>query len=132
MKKIFAIVLLLSLCLSLVGCDKYYSSYSALASVRSNTADKAYLSFASLNGRMVFKLRPSEKSVLKYDTELGEGRITVSYDTDGAQKELISLTGEDAKVGDGITVDKGITVYVIVDAESAKNGKITVNLEETE
>jgi len=132
MKRLLIALLLLSLCLSLVGCDRYYSSYSSIASVRSNTADKAYISFMSLNGRMVFKLRPSERSVLAYEAELSEGSVTVSYDIDGTLTELITLSDTDTRVGDGITVDKDLTVYIVVDAEDAKNGKITVSLKDIE
>ena len=110
MKRLLIALLLLSLCLSLVGCGRYYSSYSSIASVRSNTADKAYISFMSLNGRMVFKLRPSERSVLTYEAELSEGSVTVSYDIDGTLTELITLSDTDTRVGDGITVDKDLTV----------------------
>lgn len=132
MKRLLIALLLLSLCLSLVGCGRYYSSYSSIASVRSNTADKAYISFMSLSGRMVFKLRPSERSVLTYEAELSEGSVTVSYDIDGTLTELITLSDTDTRVGDGITVDKDLTVYIVVDAEDAKNGKITVSLKDIE
>ena len=132
MKRLLIALLLLSLCLSLVGCDRYYSSYSSIASVRSNTNDKAYISFMSLSGRMVFKLRPSERSVLTYEAELSEGSVTVSYDIDGTLTELITLSDTDTRVGDGITVDKDLTVYIVVDAEDAKNGKITVSLKDIE
>ena len=130
MKKLLICILLLSLCLSLVGCGKYYSSYSAIGSVRSNTSDKAYLSFMSLKGRMVFTLRPSERSVIKYETEIGEGKVTVSYDIDGSLTELVELLGEEEKIGEGATVEAGVTVYIIVDATDARNGKITVRLED--
>ena len=132
MKRLLIALLLLSLCLSLVGCDRYYSSYSSIASVRSNTSDKAYISFMSLSGRMVFKLRPRERSVLTYEAELSEGSVTVSYDIDGTLTELITLSDTDTRVGDGITVDKDLTVYIVVDAEDAKNGKITVSLKDIE
>ena len=130
MKKLLIAVLLLSLCLSLVGCGKYYSSYSAIGSVRSNTSDKAYLSFISFQGRMAFTLRPSERSVIKYETELGEGKVTVSYDIDGSLTELVELLGKEEKIGEGATVEAGVTVHIIVDATDAKNGKITVRLED--
>ena len=76
---------------------------------------------------------PSEREVGdKYETELGEGKVTVSYDTDGSLTELVKLLGEEEKIGEGATVEAGVTVYIVVDATDARNGKITVRLEEVE
>ena len=57
--KASAILMAVIVLFCLFGCGKAYSSkYRAVAFVHSNEERSAYMSFSSLEGRMVFKLKP--------------------------------------------------------------------------
>lgn len=57
MKRTFSMIASLIILLLLTGCGKYSSSYKAIGFVHSNSSTSAKMSFYSLDGTMVFKLK---------------------------------------------------------------------------
>lgn len=117
-KHLFVLVIIVLSFFCFVGCVKYSSSYSAIASVRTNTSDTASYSFSSFKGRMVFKLKCKDgcSGQLSYSAKLDSGNLTVYVDHDGTKRELVSL-----KSGDNISssvsgISKG-TVYIIIETD---------------
>ena len=117
-KHLFVLVIIVLSFFCFVGCVKYSSSYSAIASVRTNTSDTASYSFSSFKGRMVFKLKCKDgcSGQLSYSAKLDSGNLTVYVDHDGTKRELVSL-----KSGDNISssvsgISKG-TAYIIIETD---------------
>lgn len=113
---VLAIIVLSFFCF--VGCVKYSSSYSAVASVRTNTSDTASYSFSSFKGRMVFKLKCKADSIgqLTYSGKLDQGSLTVFIDHDNAKRELFSLKSGDSISSSVSGISKG-TVYIIIETD---------------
>lgn len=132
MKKIIAFVLSLVMLVSLCSCGKYVSSYSAIGLVKSNTSHSCRVSFLSLEGTMVFKLKKSEigsEGSISYSVSAEEGEIYLYYDIYGVKEELAHV-----KAGESITdvsgyVEGGHTVYVIIEATGRAHGKVSVELD---
>ncbi|MBQ6066259.1 MAG: hypothetical protein IJK89_05510 [Clostridia bacterium] len=105
------------LAVSLSGCGKYKSHYSATAFVHSNESDHAFMSFWQFEGTMVFQLKckEAEKS-LSYTAKLETGSATVYYDTDGEKTEWFTVAAGDERQDklDGL---KPGTVYIIVETD---------------
>ena len=118
MKKIVILLVSAMLALSLAGCGKYVSSYKALGFVHSNKSDSAYMSFASFEGRMVFKLKSSGEGDLKYSARLESGSAVVYYDFYGDKQELFSISGGEEADSRGGYVEAG-TVYIIVETDGS-------------
>lgn len=130
MKKIVIPLVSAMLALSLAGCGKYVSSYKALGFVHSNRSDSAYMSFASFEGRMVFRLKSSGEGDLKYSARLESGSATVYYDFYGDRQELFSISGGEEAESRGGYVEAG-TVTVIVETDgSCQNGEFRFSLDE--
>ena len=121
MKKIVVLLISAILLLSLTGCGKYFSSYSALGFVHSNTSDSAYMSFYSFSGRMVFRLRSSGEGDLKYTAKLESGNAAVYSDYNGTKQELFSISDGEEFDSHGGYVESG-TVYIIVETDGACRG----------
>ena len=118
MKKHLIIISIIVLLFCLTGCVKYSSSYSAIASVRTNTSDTASYSFSSFKGRMVFKLKCKADSIgqLSYSGKLDQGSLTVYIDHDDAKRELFSLNSGDSISSSLSGISKG-TVYIIIETD---------------
>ena len=130
MKKIVILLVSALLALSLAGCGKYVSSYKALGFVHSNKSDSAYMSFASFEGRMVFKLKSSGEGDLKYSARLESGSAVVYYDFYGDKQELFSISGGEEADSRGGYVEAG-TVYIIVETDGGcQNGEFRFSLDE--
>ena len=130
MKKIVILLVSAMLALSLAGCGKYVSSYKALGFVHSNKSDSAYMSFASFEGRMVFRLKSSGEGDLKYSARLESGSAVVYYDFYGDRQELFSISGGEEADSRGGYVEAG-TVYIIVETDgSCQNGEFRFSLDE--
>ena len=125
MRRVFALLLVfVLLLLSLTGCSKYTSSYSAVAFVHSNESDSAFMNFYTFEGRMVFKLKSPGEGDLKYTAKLESGNATVYYDFHGEKQELFSISGGEEFDGHGGYVEAG-TVYIIVETDGkCQNGDI--------
>ena len=130
MKKIVILLVSAMLALFLAGCGKYVSSYKALGFVHSNRSDSAYMSFASFEGRMVFRLKSSGEGDLKYSARLESGSAVVYYDFYGDKQELFSISGGEEADSRGGYVEAG-TVYIIVETDgSCQNGEFRFSLDE--
>lgn len=132
MKKYFKListvsVLLLTLMLS--GCSAYVSRYKLVASVRTNTSKEASLSFYSMEGSIVFKLKQkSDSGIMKYSMDLEGGSINVYYDNGNGKTPLSIVNGGNRSFSQ-IEVKKG-TIYIIIETkEKCTNGNFKFNLE---
>lgn len=132
MKKILLCVLCLALLLSATSCTPYVSSYKALMFVRTENGDHGSISFSSLEGRYVMKLKMSgagQEGSIHCKASLKEGEINVYYDIFGVKELLFNL-----KAGEGIDerrgyIESGHTVYIIVETVTpARGGKISIDL----
>ena len=130
MKKIVIFLVSALLMLSLAGCGRYVSSYKALGFVHSNRSDSAYMSFASFEGRMVFRLKSSGEGDLKYTASLESGSATVYYDFGGNKQELFSISGGEETDSRGGYVEAG-TVTIIVETDGGcRRGEFRFSLDE--
>ncbi len=127
-KKLILSVLIALVILCLTGCGKYASSYKAIAFVHSNTADSAFMSFSSFEGRMVFKLKAGASEQLKYSARLDSGIAVVYYD-DGNKTELFTISaGEEIESSAG-PLKQG-TVYIIIETgEACREGSFRFGME---
>lgn len=117
------------LLLPLFGCNRYTSSYKAVAFAHTNTTKHASMSFSSFEGTMVFKLKcESEDETINYSAKLENGSAKVFYDCNGTKTELFSVnSGEDISDVGGV-LQKG-TVYVIVEmAEGGQDGRFDFDI----
>jgi len=114
---IFLSVLLAFGCVSLTGCGKYRSSYSALVLITSNNSDGASMKFGTFRGTNVFKVKCGEgESTLKYDGKIKSGTMKVYYDSDGTKKELFTLHEGESVEATGGELSQG-TVYIILESD---------------
>lgn len=120
--------ILVFLCiLSVTGCGRYSSTYNAVGLVRSNDTDSAYMDFCSFDGTMVFRLKSTGETAIRYSAELESGEATVYYDFDGTKTELFSLKSGEKQESYGGHVGSG-TVYVIVQTNGeCQNGHVSVS-----
>ena len=112
--------LLLALCLTACGItftsSDHVSSYRATMLVRTETSGSARMSFMTLNGRIVFKLRSGGADAVGASAKLETGSATVYYDAGGTKTEWFTVTaGEEVECSAG-PLEKG-TVYVIIETE---------------
>ena len=133
MKRLIAFSLIIVTLLCLSSCV-YSNSYNAFMLVTSKAKDHCFLSADSFEGRYVFKVKTTggESGGITYNASLGEGKVTVSYDTLGTKLPLFTInSGEQLSDTDGyIEVGKGGTVYIIIETEGkAKDLKINVDFE---
>lgn len=122
---IVAVVLVL-----VIGKSPYASHFVTTSCVRTNTSKKASLSFGSLKGNMVFKLRCDGKEgrELVCTGELGDGTATVYYDYNGTKMKLFTIQGGEKIKVDVKKLEKG-KVYVIVESDGkCKDGKFTFKI----
>jgi hypothetical protein len=129
MKRILKPFLAVMTALLLAGCGKYISSYKATGFIHTNLPSSAEMSFWSFEGRMVFKLHSHCEGNLKYKAELESGSAVVSYDYNGSQEELFTLSAGEELESSGGYIEAG-TVYVIVETDGwCRHGKIRVWIE---
>ena len=132
MKKILLFILCISLLFSATACTEYVSSYKALMFVRMGRGDHGSISFSSLEGTYVMKLKlrgEGQEGSIQCKASLSEGEINVYYDSLGVKEFLFNL-----KAGESIDerrgyIESGRTVYIIVETVTpAKDGKIEIDL----
>ncbi len=113
----FAVIAALAL-LILSGCSPYRSHYRAIAFVHSNTSDRAYMSFLSFDGTMVFRLNCKSVSGARivYSAGLEDGSAEVFLDNGGEKTGLFSLSSGDELNGSFGELKKG-PVYIIVETD---------------
>ena len=125
-RRIMLAALVLAAVMGLTACGAPYTShYSATVLIQSNKSDSAWVSFSSLKGTIVYKLKVrDEDEFLRYYGKLGEGSITVYYDNEGTKEEWFSLQGGENVEGKLEKPGKG-KVYIIVETDGkCKDGKL--------
>lgn len=133
MKRIFLIVLCITLIISFASCDfRYVSSYKALMFIRQERGDHATVSFSRLEGSYVMKLRlkgEGQEGSIQCKASIGEGEINVYYDSLGVKELLFNLKGGESIDERRGYFESGRTVYIIVETVTpAKEGKIEIDL----
>ena len=114
---LLSIIILAALaCLS--SCSAYSSHYRATILVQSNTSQRASVSFSTLDGRMVFKMKSKDGSAerMNFSVGLGEGNLKVSVDCAGVKADLLDLKSGDACSSHLDNIGTG-TVYVIIETD---------------
>lgn len=114
---LLSIIILAALaCLS--SCSAYSSHYRATMLVQSNTSQKASVSFSTLDGRMVFKMKSKDGSAerMNFSVGLGAGNLKVSVDCAGVKADLLNLKSGDAYSSHLDNIGTG-TVYVIIETD---------------
>lgn len=133
-KKVIISVTTLILCFTLSSCgSKYVSKYSATMMVRTNTSNKATVSFGSFEGTYVTKLQnKGADAFITYDATLGEGNIKVYYDFNDEKLSLFEIGTDGSKTGKTETFTGNKTIYIIIESDSKCNeGSFSFNLEKS-
>ena len=117
------------LLLSLAGCGKYASRYKAVALVRSHDSTSAEMSFYSLEGRMVFRLRSTGEGNIRCSARLESGNAAVYYACRGQRAELFRISGGDTYEAAAGDIRSG-TVYIIVETDgTCMNGQFIFSID---
>lgn len=125
------LVMLLAGLACLTSCSIYSSHYSATMLVQSNTSQRASVSFSTLDGRMVFKMKSKADSagLMNFTASLGEGHLTVKVDCPQAKADLLDLFSGDSYSGQLDDIGAG-TVYVIIETDGkCHDGNFNFTLE---
>lgn len=131
MKRLGGLLLAVLLLLVLAGCGGYVSHYKAVALVRSNTSDKAEMSFSSFAGKMVFQLRCREPAcLLKYSAELESGTAAVYCELDGIRTELAAVGAGDAVAAFTELTGKGMAYIIVETRETCREGRFRFEIEQ--
>ena len=116
---VLLIILVLISC-TFFACAKYNSSYSTLMCVKSQGSKDGFIKFKEFKGRYVFNFKydPEGEGQIKYTASIGNGTVTVYYDSNDEKKELFKISdGQTLTATDGDIV-KG-HVYIIIEAEES-------------
>lgn len=114
----------LVLCFTLSACaNKYTSHYSATLMVRTNTSEKASVSFNTFSGTYVMKFKNKDdgQAFLTYNATLEEGSIKVYYDFNGEKLNLFEIGDNGSFEGETQTFTGNKTVYVILESDGKCN-----------
>lgn len=139
MKKVacaIIVVVMLVLCFTLSACGaKYVSSYSASLMVKTNTSDKATVSFDSFKGTYVMQLKnnDADEVFIAYNATLGEGNIKVYYDFDGEKKDLFEINTDSSVNAKTETFVGNKTIYIIIESnDKCGDGEFSFRLEKVQ
>lgn len=127
MKKIAGVIIataMLVFCFTLSACgNKYVSHYSATLMVRTNTSNKASVSFDTFSGTYVMKLKNSgnEEAFINYNATLEEGNIKVYYDFNDEKLNLFEIGTDGSFEGKTETFTGNKTIYIIIESEGKSN-----------
>ena len=130
MKKLLSIITLLAVIFSFSSC-KYTSSYRAVGLVRSNSSHSCDVSFLSLEGQLVFKLKKSDsgsEGTISYTASVEEGEVYIYYDIYGTKEALAAIKAGETVSESGGYIEKGHTVYIIIEGKDNAHGKVSVEL----
>ena len=139
MKKFASVIIAvvtLVLCFTLSACEnKYVSRYNATLMVRTNTSNKASVSFDAFSGTYVIKLKSNsaDKVFISYEATLREGNIKVYYDYNDEKLNLfeIETNGSVERKTETFTGNK--TIYIIIESDGKCNdGSFSFVLEKPE
>ena len=139
MKKFARVVIAaaaLVLCFTLSACgNKYVSRYSAMLMVRENAPNKASVSFDSISGTYVIKLKnkSADEAFINYEATLGEGNIKVYYDFNDEKLNLFEIETNGFIDGKTETFTGNKTIYIIVESDGeCSDGSFSFALEKSE
>ena len=128
---IATLLVLVLMSFSLFACSKYVSSYSAVGLVKSAWGNQCSTTFYKLDGTLVFEIsnKNDGEGCVHFKADLDEGEINVYYATPFFEKQLLfSLNGEQSTENDGGYVEGPGKVYIIIEAQGAVNGAISVHI----
>lgn len=139
MKKIASVIIAvvtLVLCFTLSACgNKYVSHYSATLMVRTNTSNKASVSFDSFSGTYVMQLKnnSADEVFITYEATLGEGNIKVYYDFNDEKLSLFEIEANGSVDRKTETFTGNKTIYIIIESDGKCNeGSFSFVLEKSE
>lgn len=134
-KAVIAVTMLV-LCFTLSACGgKYVSHYSATMMVKTNTSNKATVSFGGFNGTYVMQLknRNADEVFISYAATLGEGNIKVYYDFNDEKLDLFEIATDGSVEGKTETFTGNKTIYVIIESDGkCDEGSFSFTLEKAE
>ncbi len=129
-------VIMLVLCFTLSACgNKYVSYYSATMMVKTNTSNKASVSFDSFSGIYVMQLKnkSADEVFITYEATLDVGNIKVYYDFNDEKLNLFEIKTEGIVEGKTETFTGNKTIYIIIESDGKCNsGSFSFVLEKTE
>ncbi len=139
MKKFASVIIAvvtLVFCFTLSACEnKYVSHYSATLMVRSNTSNKASVSFDSFNGTYVMHLKnnSADEVFITYEAMLEEGNINVYYDFNDEKLNLFEIETNGSVDGKTETFTGNKTIYIIIESDgNCNDGSFSFVLEKSE
>ena len=131
MKKILFLTIVLLLSILLSSC-KYISSYKAIALVRTQTSHSCKVSFSSLDGTLVFKLKKTDSKAdgnIRYSLKVTNGEIKLYYDIYGTKEQLAYVKAGESIDDFGGYIEGGKVVYIIIEAIKGTEGEVFVELD---
>ena len=117
-------VLTFVLCFTLSACgNKYVSRYNAMLMVRTNTSNKASVSFDSFSGTYVTHLKnnSTDEVFITYEATLGEGNIKVYYDFNDEKLNLFEIETNGSVDRKTETFTGNQTIYIIIESDGKCN-----------
>ena len=111
---------------------KYTSSYKAIALVRTQTSHSCRVSFSSLDGTLVFKLKKADSKSdgdISYSLKITSGEIKLYYDIYGTKEQLAHIKGDESIDDFGGYIEGGKVVYIIIEAIKGTEGEVFVELD---
>ena len=130
-KKTFLAVLLSLIALCMSSCVRYVSSYKALNLIANNYRTHSEITFSSLEGRYVFRMKANEggsEGYIQYFSTLEEGEINVYGDSLGLKQFLFNIKAGETKTDKGIYIERGRTVYIILETVEKSKGAFSFDL----
>ena len=115
----------LVLCFTLAACgNKYVSRYNAMLMVRSNTSDKASVSFENFSGTYVMHLKnnSADEVFISYEAMLREGNIKVFYDFNDEKLNLFEIETDGSVDGKTETITGNQTIYIVIESDGKSSG----------
>ncbi|MBQ1870922.1 MAG: hypothetical protein II147_01910 [Lachnospiraceae bacterium] len=136
MKKRISLLLILVLILStmsLTGCGKYSSSYTATMLVTTQDKTSASMHFSTFNGSKVFKLKTGDEDMsLRVYGKLEKGNVEVYCDFGKVLRQLLVMD-DDSEFETSIDIPAKSTLYILIESKGeAQEGKYEFELTEKE
>ena len=133
-RRVLCILSALALLCSLAACSTYASHYKAIMFIQEGTNTHCRLSFESLDGTYVHKLKAGKDSAgtLHVAAQLEEGSILVYCDSTGEKQLLTTVQAGEPAEWYGDEIKNGQSVWIIFETRGAARGRIQVDLENQE
>ncbi len=114
---VLVIILVLISC-TFFACAKYNSSYSTLMCVKSQGSKDGFIKFEEFKGRYVFNFKydGEGEGQIKYTASIGNGTVTVYYDSNDEKKELFKIENGQSISETAGTIVNG-HVYIIIESD---------------